>query len=291
MFTGRVAFNDFILSTFLVGSILWLGIALPLHIFASISWTSLFAFLPVLLTAYFLWNYLFYFKFNLTLTVFIWQAVLGLTALMPFTVHLDLLLTHYGEHPISSDSFDAILNTSYAATVLFVGGALGYLNAFLKSPSLDNPEKKVASWWTIDVDLNEHAYLSPPKFSRLNLLFIGFGAFAVILLTPLIFQSLSTESAKSIMMLLMRLCTMGITLIVYTVLAASVGEAIRLIQLQRRIGNGPFKIYDFDERLKWRHDYVKYHLPAPIRKLNLRLFNQHVEAYERLQKTNKASRN
>ncbi len=42
--------------------------------------------------------------------------------------------------------------------------------------------------------------------------------------------------------------------------------------------------------MKWRHDYVKYHLPAPIRKLNLRLFNQHVEAYERLQNEVKSSR-
>ncbi len=70
----------------------------------------------------------------------------------------------------------------------------------------------------------------------------------------------------------------------------ALGEAIRLIELERLMGRGSFKLYDFEKRLLWRHDYVKYHLPSPIRKLNLRLFNQHVEAYQRFQKEVKTSR-
>jgi len=68
------------------------------------------------------------------------------------------------------------------------------------------------------------------------------------------------------------------------------GEGIRLIQIERYLNKGKFEIEGLEHLKRWRHDYVKYHLPAPIRKLNLRLFNQHVEAYERLQNEVKSSR-
>lgn len=68
------------------------------------------------------------------------------------------------------------------------------------------------------------------------------------------------------------------------------GEGLRLIQIEKMTPGTQFHLENFDEFMKWRHDYVKHHLPTPIRKLNLRLFNQHVEAYERLQNGVKSSR-
>lgn len=290
MFTGRVLFNDFVFSTLLAGLMLWISIAFPMHIALDFSWSSLFIGLPVVLIFYFHWNFHFHFTLDPSPAVFICQAILGVTMFLILTSHLDLMLTHFGENPIRKDSVDAILNSLYSFTVVVVGGICGYVNAFLKSPSLNIPKNAVASWWTTDLDLNEHAYLSPPGVSRLKPLFIGFGGVALILVAPLLLDAVSTFNPETIKLLILRLAAMGLTLIVYTVLAVSVGEAIRLIQLERQIGKGSFKLYDFDKRLKWRHDYVKYHLPSPIRKLNLRLFNQHVEAYERLQTKVKSSR-
>ncbi|HEX4880365.1 MAG TPA: hypothetical protein VFV39_11005 [Limnobacter sp.] len=60
----------------------------------------------------------------------------------------------------------------------------------------------------------------------------------------------------------------------------TLGQVAHLFAFEKKAAK-QFTLKNFDLRLKWRHDYVKYHLPTPIRKLNLRLFNQHVEAYER----------
>lgn len=79
-------------------------------------------------------------------------------------------------------------------------------------------------------------------------------------------------------------------LILHTLAGITLGESIAVATLEKKLAISPSIYCDMDVRIKWRHDYVKYHLPVPIRKLNLRLFNQHVEAYERLQKQVKSSR-
>lgn len=243
---------------------------------------------PIVLILYSGWAYHFLFRSNLSPRVYIVESLIGIVTYAPFTMQPDLLLATAG--PLAAtQNISTHLNSIFAVIVLLISFFWAFLNARHQTPRGGGGGDPEASWLTLDLDLDEHAYLSPPGIKRLTPLLIAFSALGGVLLL-LAYMDLGNINSDAQKVLLMRTCSMAITIIVYSLMGASLAEALCLINIERHQAKGPLRVYDFDKRLKWRHDYVKYHLPAPIRKLNLRLFNQHVEAYERLQNKVKSSR-
>ncbi|HEX4880235.1 MAG TPA: hypothetical protein VFV39_10355 [Limnobacter sp.] len=278
MFTSRVMFNDFFFSSMLASLMLWITLAFPLHVGMHVAWTHLGLIFPVVYGTYLVWNYFYFFKSTLPVGVFITQAILGVACYIPFCFFVDMVIYLY--RPVLPRDQISAINSLFSSLVLFFGITIGYLNAKRKTPGFKNKAPESVTWISADVDLTKHAYFSPQGISRFTPLLLTFGGIGFIFILPvieLVLQGVEGAGQE----LTLRIACMTITLILYTYFAVSIGEAIRLIQIERSLGKGPLQVYDFDLRLKWRHDYVKYHLPTPIRKLNLRLFNQHVEAYER----------
>ncbi|WP_138519433.1 hypothetical protein [Limnobacter alexandrii] len=288
MFTGRVTRNQFFISILLFSSLLWLALAFPIRHVLGYSWGVLAAGFPIVLIFYSGWAYHFLFRSSLSPRVYIVESLIGIATYTPFTMQPDLLFA-------TADSLTAIqniptfFNSTFAVMVLLISFFWASRSASQHTPKVGSSSSSEASWLTLDLDLDEHTYLSPPGMKRLTPLFIAFSALggALLLLALMDVGEVNSDTQKA---LIVRTCSMAITIIIYSLLGASLAEALCLIKIEKHQAKGPLRVYDFDERLKWRHDYVKYHLPAPIRKLNLRLFNQHVEAYERLQKQIKSSR-
>ena len=288
MFTGRVTRNQFFISILLFSSLLWIALAFPIRHALGLSWGVLVAGFPMVLILYSGWAYHFLFRSSLSPRVYIVESLIGIVTYAPFTMQPDLLLATAGP-PAATQNIFTHLNSIFAVMVLLISFFWAYRRAHHHTPRVGSSSGSVAEWLTLDLDLDEHAYLSPPGMKRLTPLFIAFSALGGVLLL-VTYMDLGDVNSDTQKVLLIRTCSMAITIIVYSLLGASLAEALCLINIEKRQAKGPLRVYDFDERLKWRHDYVKYHLPAPIRKLNLRLFNQHVEAYERLQNKVKSSR-
>jgi len=288
VFTGRVTRNQFFISILLFSSLLWLALAFPIRHALGYSWGVLVAGFPIVLILYSGWAYHFLFRSSLSPRVYIVESLIGIVTYAPFTMQPDLLFATAG--PLAAtQNISTHLNSIFAVMVLLISFFWAYRRAHHHTPRVGSGSGSEAEWLTLDLDLDEHAYLSPPGIKRLTPLLIAFSALGGVLLL-LAYMDLGDINSDAQKVLLMRTCSMAITIIVYSLMGASLAEALCLINIERRQAKGPLRVYDFDERLKWRHDYVKYHLPAPIRKLNLRLFNQHVEAYERLQNKVKSSR-
>jgi hypothetical protein len=288
VFTGRVTRNQFFISILLFSSLLWIAFAFPVRHALGYSWAALVMGFPIVLILYSGWAYHFLFRSNLSPRAYIVESLIGIATFSPLTMQPDLLLATAG--PLAAtQNISTYLNSIFAVMVLLISFFWAYRRAHHHTPRVGSSSGSVAEWLTLDLDLDEHAYLSPPGIKRLTPLFIAFSALGGVLLL-VTYMDLGDVNSDTQKVLLIRTCSMAITIIVYSLLGASLAEALCLINIEKRQAKRPLRVYDFDERPKWRHDYVKYHLPAPIRKLNLRLFNQHVEAYERLQNEVKSSR-
>jgi hypothetical protein len=288
VFTGRVTRNQFFISILLFSLLLWLALAFPIRHALSHSWGLLVAGFPIVLILYSGWAYHFLFRSSLSPRVYIVESLIGIVSYAPFTMQPDLLFATAS--PLSAtQNIPTFFNSIFAVMILLISFFWAYRNAHHHTPRVGSGSSTEASWLTLDLDLDEHAFLSPPGMRRLTPLFIAFSALGgtLLLLALVDVGDVNSDTQKA---LIVRTCSMAITIIIYSLLGASLAEALCLITIEKHQAKGPLRVYDFDERLKWRHDYVKYHLPAPIRKLNLRLFNQHVEAYERLQNEVKSSR-
>ena len=151
-----------------------------------------------------------------------------------------------------------------------------------------NQTQETLCLMTFNVFLSDHSF-EPKEEIRgiwmlvISLVLVGFVMICFVVLPTI---SVTTQDLK---MLIAKIAAMIPTGFIVGAIFLFLGQAIHLIKLERKSGR-TLELRDFNERLRWRHDYVKYHMPAPVRKLNLRLFNQHVETYERLQKQTKASR-
>lgn len=289
MFTGRVLFNDFILSTLLFSLMMWLSVALPFQLWLDWSWPSSLASVVVILGLVSIWMYLFHFKLQLDPVHFVIQSALGLLGFSLFTIHPDLFLKKFGDEVHRPNEWFEYIGLIYSVIVLTTSFICGWICSRTHQLPTINNQHEPCKWLSADIDLNNMTYGSPAGMARLRSLFVVFFLIGVILVFGVIIPK-SEVNQQGFQLLALRVFPMGLSLILLTNFGVSLAEASRLIQLERNLGRGSFKLLDFDERLKWRHDYVKHHLPAPIRKLNLRLFNQHVEAYERLQKEIKTSR-
>jgi len=180
------------------------------------------------------------------------------------------------------------VNLNFGLLVLLISSLGSYTIARRRSDQQALKGYSIIEWTLLTIDLKSRTFGSMKNLPFIHWLYwplclVG-GAYLLWFINEFANQPGLMSNVKIIGIVQM------ITMILAYRVGLFLGEGFRLIQIERRTPGIQFHLENFDAFLKWRHDYVKYHLPAPIRKLNLRLFNQHVEAYERLQKDVKTSR-
>ena len=180
------------------------------------------------------------------------------------------------------------VNLNFGILVLIVSTLAAYTIAKKKSDAQSLRSYSSLEWTLLTLNMKNHTFGSMKNLPFIHSVYwplcvVG-GVYLLWFMNEFADYPTLISNVK-----IMAIVQMVAMILVYRV-GLVLGEGLRLIQIERMIPGAKFHLDNFEEFLKWRHDYVKYHLPAPIRKLNLRLFNQHVEAYERLQQEVKISR-
>ncbi|MFN4327656.1 MAG: hypothetical protein ACK4FF_02165 [Limnobacter sp.] len=213
----------------------------------------------------------------------VYCSIIGLWGTSVVTFQYDLLVLHTS---FAKLEFEGYLKWRF---LIFncVTLALCVIGAFLNTARKVTPETfakgdEIELWQftlcpksgTYDIDLQ------PRKFKGLTVLL----ALAGFALMWVIENAIALTNPNYLRFLIMGVCFAVPALIINAFTGVTIGESLYLIYFQRKQAIPSFVYCDMKTRMKWRHDYVKYHLPAPIRRLNLKLFNQHVQAYEQLDK-------
>jgi len=210
--------------------------------------------------------------------------ILPITCLTTFPEVLGMVL----DAPIFLSNESRYFNSWYALAV----ATISYIWALIDTNVQINKGKvdirKPIELWTINVYLADHSFEDRDKQKSLTALVITWVLIGVMMIYVFVLPTITTEP-DDLKLLLAKVGAMIPTAALVGILFMFMGQATRVMRLERELGD-PLTFRNHHLRMKWLHDYVKYHLPAPIRKLNLRLFNQHVEAYERLQNKVKSSR-
>jgi hypothetical protein len=181
------------------------------------------------------------------------------------------------------------INLVFGVGVLLITAAVAYAIAYSRSDQASLEKCTHLEWTFFQVHLQTGKYSRRKNFPIIHTLYWPLILLGIVYIAWFANHYAHVADLQGELALISLACLCAMILCYLSGLV--LGEGIRLIQIEHRLNKGQFEIEGLEDLLRWRHDYVKYYLPAPIRKLNLRLFNQHVEAYERLQKTNKASRN
>lgn len=179
-------------------------------------------------------------------------------------------------------------NAWYAVVIACISFAWAYWDSHIQLQRYKEQPTDPVCFMTLHVFLTDYTFEAKEESRGIWKLGILIGLASTVMFCVFVLPTLSTN-VEDIRIGLVKAAVMVPTGFLLGGLFLFLGQALHLIQLERKTGQS-FEPRNFEERLRWRHDYVKYHLPAPIRKLNLRLFNQHVEAYERLQNEVKTSR-
>ena len=210
--------------------------------------------------------------------------ILPITCLTTFPEVLGMVL----DAPIFLSNESRYFNSWYALAV----ATISYIWALIDTNVQINKGKvdirKPIELWTINVYLADHSFEDRDKQKSLTALVITWVLIGVMMIYVFVLPTITTEP-DDLKLLLAKVGAMIPTAALVGILFMFMGQTTSVMRLERELGN-PLTFRNHHLRMKWRHDYVKYHLPAPIRKLNLRLSNQHVEAYERLQNEVKSSR-
>lgn len=214
-----------------------------------------------------------------TLLIAVHPFVFGIHHWPPLTDHSELIQTsHWYEN----------INLVFGVCVLLITTVVAYAIAYSRSDKSSLETCSGLEWTIFQINLRTRKYSRRKNFPIIHTLYwplVLAGGFYIMWFAS---QYAQVEDLKEDLKLISLL---GICSMILCYLCGLVfGEGIRLIQIERYSNKGKFEIEGLEHLKRWRHDYVKYHLPAPIRKLNLRLFNQHVKAYEDLQKTKYQSR-
>jgi len=214
-----------------------------------------------------------------TLLVAVHPFVFGIHHWPPLTDHSELIQTMRWYENI---------NLVFGICVLLITTAVAYVIAHSRSDESSLETYSSLEWTIFQVNLRTGKYSRRKNFPILHTLYWPLVLAGVFYITWFANQYTHVADLEEDLKLiaLVGMCSM----ILCYLCGLVCGEGIRLIQIERYLNKGKFEIDGLEHLQRWRHDYVKYHLPAPIRKLNLRLFNQHVEAYERLQNEVKSSR-
>lgn len=214
-----------------------------------------------------------------TLLAAVHPFVFGIHHWPPLTDHSELIQTVYWWENI---------NLVFGVGVLLITTAVAYVIAYSRSDKASLETYSSLAWTVFQIDLRTGKYSRRKNFPIIHWLYwplIVLGVFYILWFSNH-YAHVADLKEDLKLIALAGMCSMILCYLCGLVF----GEGIRLVQIERQMAKGNLEIDGFEHLLRWRHDYVKYHLPAPIRKLNLRLFNQHVEAYERLQNKVKTSR-
>jgi hypothetical protein len=281
-------FNDFFVSSLCVGLIFAFGLLTPINIVLGLTTTTMV--LLYVATTIFMVTLMYWLLFcvaKITLTQSIWILAL-LSPTYVVIAFPELAAWAMGSWIFESDQAK-YFNAYFSFAVAVISFSWAWWDTHIQFQRHQEQPTDPLDLMMFDVFLSDYSFEVKEKPRGVWKLSIALVFTGIVLLCIFVIPTLS-NNITALKMLTAKTAAMIVAGIFFSVIFASMGQSFQLIRLERKTGR-VLQIRNFDERLRWRHDYVKYHLPAPIRKLNLRLFNQHVEAYERLQKTNKASRN
>ncbi|MAG80420.1 MULTISPECIES: hypothetical protein [unclassified Limnobacter] len=286
MIKSYLPFNDFFTSSFCLAFFYAYGVVVPLAYLFDLSEqaiTALFATVSLLVISV-LYYVVFVAQVNIANALKLSIFILPITCLTTFPEVLGMVL----DAPIFLSNESRYFNSWYALAV----ATISYIWALIDTNVQINKGKvdirKPIELWTINVYLADHSFEDRDKQKSLTALVITWVLIGVMMIYVFVLPTITTEP-DDLKLLLAKVGAMIPTAALVGILFMFMGQTTSVMRLERELGN-PLTFRNHHLRMKWRHDYVKYHLPAPIRKLNLRLFNQHVEAYERLQNEVKSSR-
>lgn len=286
MIKSYLPFNDFFTSSFCLAFFYAYGVVVPLSYlfdFSGQATIALFATVSLLVISV-LYYVVFVAQVNIANALKLSIFILPISCLTTFPEVLGMVL----DAPIFLSSESRYFNSWYALAV----ATISYIWALIDTNVQINKGKadirKPIELWTINVYLADHSFEDKDKQKSLTALVITWVLIGVMMIYVFVLPTITTEP-DDLKLLLAKVGAMIPTAALVGILFMFMGQASSVMRLERELGN-PLTFRNHHLRMKWRHDYVKYHLPAPIRKLNLRLFNQHVEAYERLQNKVKSSR-
>ena len=286
MIKSYLPFNDFFTSSFCLAFFYAYGVVVPLSYlfdFSGQATIALFATVSLLVISV-LYYVVFVAQVNIVNALKLSIFILPITCLTTFPEVLGMVL----DAPIFLSNESRYFNSWYALAV----ATISYIWALIDTNVQINKGKvdirKPIELWTINVYLADHSFEDRDKQKSLTALVITWVLIGVMMIYVFVLPTITTEP-DDLKLLLAKVGAMIPTAALVGILFMFMGQASSVMRLERELGN-PLTFRNHHLRMKWRHDYVKYHLPAPIRKLNLRLFNQHVEAYERLQNEVKSSR-
>ena len=278
MIKSYLPFNDFFTSSFCLAFFYAYGVVVPLAYLFDLSEqaiTALFATVSLLVISV-LYYVVFVAQVNIANALKLSIFILPITCLTTFPEVLGMVL----DAPIFLSNESRYFNSWYALAV----ATISYIWALIDTNVQINKGKvdirKPIELWTINVYLADHSFEDRDKQKSLTALVITWVLIGVMMIYVFVLPTITTEP-DDLKLLLAKVGAMIPTAALVGILFMFMGQTTSVMRLERELGN-PLTFRNHHLRMKWRHDYVKYHLPAPIRKLNLRLFNQHVEAYERL---------
>jgi hypothetical protein len=287
MIRSYIPINDFFTSALCLGVMFAFGVLSPPALFfqwSTFSTLALFAATTVVVIVGL------YFLLFVASSMRISSAICLLLICLPtssITTFPELLAQVMGSRVFDTDQVKCF-NAWHACAVAIIGFVWGYWDSLIQIQRYKERPVEPLRLATLNVYFSDHSFDAPDQHDNLWPFALALTAASLVLVCLFLLPSISSD-ISDLRILLVRMACMIPTGFYYGVMFLFLGQAVHLIAFERTTACS-LKLRDFDERLKWRHDYVKYHLPAPIRKLNLRLFNQHVEAYERLQKEIKTSR-
>ncbi|WP_370261374.1 hypothetical protein [Limnobacter sp.] len=277
MLKPYLPFYDFLLSALCVGLGLGFGVATPLA--WALEWsvvTWLIVFLSASLTAYVWLYYTVFVMPSVTLS----SVVIGILALTPLSVIFtfpELLAWRIGSNLFESDQA-RFFNAFYSLVAAIIGFSWAYLDTHIRlEKHKDSPTEPVCLM-SINIYSSAHCFETSEAPRGIKTLAIVLFIVGLIMLQLFLVPSVSAETTQ-VKNLIAKVGVMIPSGYFWGLTFMTLGQVIYLIAHEGKASK-KFVLRNFDQRLKWRHDYVKHHLPAPIRALNLRLFNQHIEAYQ-----------
>ena len=286
MIKSYLPFNDFFTSSFCLAFFYAYGAVVPLAYLLDLSeqaTTALFATVILLVVSVF-YYVVFIAQVNITNALKLSIFILPTTCLTTFPEVLGMVL----DAPIFLSNESRYFNSWYALAVATISYFWALIDTNVQINKGKADIRKPIELWTINVYLADHSFEDRDKQKSLTALVITWVLIGVMMIYVFVLPTITTEP-NDLKLLLAKVGAMIPTAALVGILFMFMGQTTSVMRLERELGN-PLTFRNHHLRMKWRHDYVKYHLPAPIRKLNLRLFNQHVEAYERLQNEIKTSR-
>ncbi|WP_370261372.1 hypothetical protein [Limnobacter sp.] len=203
----------------------------------------------------------------------------GIYCFSVFTFQGDLVLSWSNKISESSEPHWPWKFFTFSLLVLITSAWTAYRNARSTLTIKAYTNKPWIDLWLMWIYPNNHSYDTQLTISKIWGLILLMSILAGLVVWVGV-TNLSPPHPKYISAIVLHVALALITLILHMHAGILIGENIHIAAFCNRYGFESLSHCNHDDKLKWRHDYVKYHLPAPIRALNLRLFNQHIEAYQ-----------